>query len=58
MILASSLDLGKSDVLVNLAHDLAAFVRQAVQEGSSFDDIERGCSAECWPWGMPRSTSS
>ncbi len=42
MILASSLDLGKSDIFVKLADDLAAFVRQAVQKGSSFHDVERG----------------
>jgi hypothetical protein len=42
MILASSLDLGKSDTLLNLADDLAAFVGQAVEKGSSFDDVERG----------------
>lgn len=42
MILASSLDLGKSDTLLNLADDLAVFVGQAVAKGSSFDDVERG----------------
>ena len=42
MILASTFDLGKSDALANLADDLAVFVRQAVQEGSSLDDLERG----------------
>jgi hypothetical protein len=42
MILAASPALGKPDVLVALAHDLAAFVRRGVQEGSSLDDIERG----------------
>ena len=42
MILAASPALGKPDVLVALAHDLAAFVRRGVREGSSLDDIERG----------------
>jgi hypothetical protein len=42
MIVASSLDLGKSDMLVKLAEDLADFVCQAVQEGASLDDLERG----------------
>jgi hypothetical protein len=42
MIAASSLDRGKSDTLVNLAEDLTALVSQAVQDGSSLDDLERG----------------
>jgi hypothetical protein len=42
MILAASPALGKPDVLVALAHDLAAFVRRGVQEGSSLDEVERG----------------
>ena len=42
MIVARSLDLGKADSLVQLAEDLAGFVRQAVQEGASLDDLERG----------------
>jgi hypothetical protein len=42
MILTSSFDLGKSDALANLADDLTVFVRQAAQEGSSLDDLERG----------------
>ena len=42
MMVASSLDLGKSDSLVQLAEDLAGFVRQAVQKGASLDDLERG----------------
>lgn len=42
MIVASSLDLSKSDSLVKLAEDLTGFVRQAVQEGASLDDLERG----------------
>jgi hypothetical protein len=41
MILATSLNLGKTDGLVNLADDLAVFVRQAVQEGSDLDTVER-----------------
>jgi hypothetical protein len=42
MILASSSDLGKSDTLATLADDLTSFVRQAAQDGSSLDDVERG----------------
>jgi len=42
MMLASSLNLGKSDALTNLATDLTVFVRQATQEGSSLDEVERG----------------
>jgi hypothetical protein len=45
MILASSLNLGKTDALVNLADDLAVFVRQAFQEGSDLDTVERGAFA-------------
>jgi hypothetical protein len=45
MILASSLNLGKTDALVNLADDLAIFVRQAIQEGSDLDTVERGTLA-------------
>jgi hypothetical protein len=45
MILATCLDLGKSDVLVKLADDLTAFVGQAIQKGSSLDDVERGVFA-------------
>lgn len=42
MIVASSFDLGKADSLVKLAEDLTGFVRQAVQQGASLDDLERG----------------
>jgi hypothetical protein len=42
MILAASPALGKPDVLVALAHDLAAFVRRGVRDGSSLDEVERG----------------
>jgi hypothetical protein len=42
MIVASSLGLGKADTLANLADDLEAFVREAVQMGASFDAFERG----------------
>src|ERR1700732_1650575 len=42
MILAASSALGKADVLVALAQDLAQFVQRGVQEGSSLDDVERG----------------
>jgi hypothetical protein len=42
MIVASSLKDGKADSLVKLAKDVAGFVRQAVQEGASLDQLERG----------------
>lgn len=42
MIVAPSWDLGKSDSLVQLAEDLAGFVRRAVADGASLDDLERG----------------
>jgi hypothetical protein len=42
MIVASSRELGKADSLVKLAEDLAGVVRQAVQDGASLDDLERG----------------
>src|SRR5205085_6414767 len=45
MIFASSSDRGKTDALVNLTDDLTAFVRQAVQEGSELDAVERGVFA-------------
>jgi hypothetical protein len=45
MMIAPSLDRGKTDVLMNLAGDLVAFVRKAVQEGASLDDLERGAFA-------------
>jgi hypothetical protein len=41
MILAASPTLGKTDVLVTLAHDLAVFVQRAVHEGASLDAVER-----------------
>jgi hypothetical protein len=42
VILATSSEPGKSDALVNLADDLETFVRQAVRNGSSLHDVERG----------------
>src|SRR6266436_8410646 len=42
MIVASSSVAGKTDRLLTLAHDLGDFVRQSVQQGASFDDLERG----------------
>ncbi len=45
MILASSLNLGKTDALVNLADDLAVFVRQAAQDGADLDTVERAAFA-------------
>ena len=45
MILASSFVLDKSDALAKLADDLSVFVRQAVQDGASLDEVERGAFA-------------
>jgi len=45
MMLASSMNLGKTDVLINLTGDLIAFVQQAVKEGASLDKMERGAFA-------------
>jgi hypothetical protein len=42
MIVASSVSAGQADSLVQLAEDLAGFVRQAVQHGATRDDRERG----------------
>jgi hypothetical protein len=42
MIVASSVNPSKADSLVHLAEDLSGFVRQAVQQGASLDDLERG----------------
>lgn len=42
MIVASSGTLGKTEALVNLAHDLTDFVRRSVADGASLDDLERG----------------
>src|ERR1700680_1765002 len=42
MIFASSMDIGKSEAVTNLAADLASFVHQAAQDGASFDHLERG----------------
>ena len=42
MILASSLNLGKTETIVHLADDLTAFVHQSVQNGAVFDVLERG----------------
>src|SRR3982074_2704958 len=45
MILASSLHVGKTECLINLAQNLAGFVRQAVEDGSDLDTVERGALA-------------
>lgn len=42
MILAPSPFVDKSDVLGELAQDLAAFVRRSGQDGASLDEVERG----------------
>ena len=42
MIVASSLNVDKSETLVQLAEDLTAFVRKAVEDGLSLDGLERG----------------
>ena len=57
MILASSLNLDKTDALVNLADDLAVFVRQAAQEGADLDTVERGAFARVTNPAVLRSIS-
>jgi hypothetical protein len=55
MIVASSLKLGKADSLTNLvkrAEDLAGFVRQAVQQGASLDELERGAFRQVLEMGQ------
>ncbi len=42
MIVASPEPLGKSDPLGNLAQDLLGFIKQAVQDGTGLDAVERG----------------
>jgi len=42
MIVASSRKQSKTDVLVDLARELGRFVEEAVREGSSLDECERG----------------
>ena len=51
MILASSLDGGKTDTLVNLADDLTGFVRQAVEKGTELDLLERSVFARVLAMG-------
>jgi hypothetical protein len=51
MILASSLDRGKTDTLVNLADDLTGFVRQSVEKGTELDLLERGIFARVLAMG-------
>ena len=51
MILASSVNGGKADALVNLAGDLTVFVRQAVQKGAELDEVERGVFARVLAMG-------
>ena len=41
MIVATSFDLGKSDILGNLADDLTDLVRHSIENGSSLDELER-----------------
>jgi hypothetical protein len=50
-MLASSLDLGKADVLTALADSLSGYVRQAAQEGRSLDEVERGVFAQVLDMG-------
>jgi hypothetical protein len=42
MIVASSIDVGKSDILENLADDLTELVRRSIENGTSLDELERG----------------
>lgn len=41
MMLASSMEVGKSDTFVHLAGDLEAFVRESARKGSSLYDVEK-----------------
>lgn len=41
MIVATSVDLGKSEPLANLADDLTALVHRAIRSGASLDELER-----------------
>lgn len=41
MIVASSFDLGKSDILGTLANDLTGMVRRSIRNGTSLDELER-----------------
>ena len=55
MIVASSSKLGKADTLAKLvkrAEDLAGFVRQAVQQGASLDELERGAFRQVLEMGQ------
>jgi len=52
MMVASSVDLGKSDVLTMLADNLSGYVRQAVREARSLDDVERGVFAQVLHMGQ------
>lgn len=42
MMVACSFDVGKAESLVRLAEDLVGFVRQAVENGATLDEVERG----------------
>lgn len=51
MIVASSWSRNKGASLLTLAEDLAGFIRQAVQEGNSLDEVERGALARVLKMG-------
>src|SRR5271156_1772131 len=46
MILASSLNPGKTDALLNLADDLTVMVRKAAEDGTELDVVERAVLAQ------------
>ena len=52
MIVASSSVTGKTDRLLTLAQNLGEFVRQSVQQGTSFDDFERGTLGQILQMGF------
>lgn len=52
MIVASSSVAGKMDRLLTLAQNLGEFVRQSVQQGTSFDDFERGTLGQILQMGF------
>ena len=52
MILASSLNVGKTETLMNLARDLTDFVQKAAQDGADLDSVERGALTQVLDIGL------
>jgi hypothetical protein len=51
MILTASRSIGKADLLVTLAQQLAVFVQGSVQEGATLDRVERGVLSQVLDMG-------